>query len=194
MKNNIVREVVSSQYLPGKSKLDNPLRPVLHQRLLDWESNLPTEMQFQPSMAREVMFLVGMLHMAYAYVITPPIVIRFGSSTNIVSNLYVLLYRPIFLQPPSQLTSSEGNIALEAATKSTRILEDMLSQNLVQHGSVHLLASLSPKYPLWRCPSNNAIELLTRFLLCAFTLFTSDVSPVPQKSLPSIVRSSVYSD
>ncbi|KAJ5358349.1 uncharacterized protein N7496_010762 [Penicillium cataractarum] len=116
----LLREVVSSQYLPGKSKLDNPLRPVLHQRLLDWESDLPPEMQFQPSMAREVMFLVGMLHMTYA-------------------NLYLLLYRPIFLQPPSQSTSSEGNIALEAATKSTRILEDMLSQNLVQHGSVHLI-------------------------------------------------------
>ncbi|KAF3403537.1 hypothetical protein F1880_009645 [Penicillium rolfsii] len=115
-----LREVVSSQYLPGKSKLDNPLRPILHQRLLDWESNLPTEMQFQPSMTREAMFLVGMLHMTYA-------------------NLFILLYRPIFLQPPSQSTSSDGNIALEAATKSTRILEDMLSQNLVQHGSVHLI-------------------------------------------------------
>jgi hypothetical protein len=32
----------------------------------------------------------------------------------------------------------EGNMALEAATRSTRILEDMLSENLVQHGSVHL--------------------------------------------------------
>lgn len=138
MKNITVREVVSSQYLPGKSKLDNPLRPILHQRLLDWESNLPPEMQFQPSMAREVTFLVGMLHMTYAYVITLSVIIRFGRITNTVSNLYVLLYRPIFLQPPSQSTSSEGNIALEAATKSTRILEDMLSQNLVQHGSVHL--------------------------------------------------------
>lgn len=66
--NDTVREVVSSQYLPGKSKLENPLRPVLHQRLLDWESSLPSEMQFQPAMTREVMFLVGMLHMTYAYV------------------------------------------------------------------------------------------------------------------------------
>ncbi|EHA26132.1 hypothetical protein ASPNIDRAFT_36438 [Aspergillus niger ATCC 1015] len=61
-------------------------------------------MQLQPSMAHEVMFPVGMLHMTY-----------------------------------SQSTSSEGNVALEAATKSTRILEDMLSQDLVQHGSLHFL-------------------------------------------------------
>jgi hypothetical protein len=69
----------------------------------------------------------------------PSLNVEFGElTTNVSSNLYVLLYRPIFLQPPSRSTSSEGNIALEAATKSTRILEDMLSQNLVQHGSVHL--------------------------------------------------------
>ncbi|KAJ5689855.1 hypothetical protein N7462_004247 [Penicillium macrosclerotiorum] len=116
----LVRAVVCSQYLPGKSKLDNPSRPNLHQRLLDWEERLPPEMHFQPSMSRDVMFLVGMLHMAY-------------------NNLYVLLYRPMFLQPPNVSSSSDGNIALEAATRSTRILEDMLSENLVQHGSVHLI-------------------------------------------------------
>lgn len=32
----------------------------------------------------------------------------------------------------------KGNLALDAATRSTRILEDMLSENLVQHGLVHL--------------------------------------------------------
>jgi hypothetical protein len=56
------------------------LRPILHQRLLDWESNLPPEMQFQPSMAREVMFLVGMLHMTYAYVTISSFKIGFGAS------------------------------------------------------------------------------------------------------------------
>jgi hypothetical protein len=63
----IVREVVASQYLPGRSKLDNPTRPMLHQRLVDWEANLRREMQFQTPMKRDAMFLVGMLHMAYKY-------------------------------------------------------------------------------------------------------------------------------
>ncbi|KAJ5742025.1 hypothetical protein N7533_011434 [Penicillium manginii] len=116
----ILREVIISQYLPGRSKLDNPRRPALHQKLVDWESNLPQEMHFQSSPSRQVTYLVGMLHMAY-------------------NNLYVLLYRPIFLQPPSALMSPEGNLALDAATRSTRILEDMLSENLVQHGLVHLI-------------------------------------------------------
>ncbi|KAJ5260556.1 hypothetical protein N7478_012161 [Penicillium angulare] len=116
----LLRQVVSSQYSPSRAKLDNPSRPMLHQRLADWESQLPEQMQFSPSAKREVIFLVGMLHMAY-------------------NNLHILLYRPIFLQPPSESTTVEGNMALEAATRSTRILEDMLSQNLVQHGSVHLI-------------------------------------------------------
>lgn len=49
--------------------MDNPSRPMLHQRLLDWESNLPKVMHFQASASRNVMFLVGMLHMAYKFVI-----------------------------------------------------------------------------------------------------------------------------
>ncbi|KAJ5086240.1 hypothetical protein NUU61_007547 [Penicillium alfredii] len=116
----LLREVVLSQYLPGRSKLESPSRPLLHQRLMDWESNLPKDMRFNPSMSRDVMFLIGMLHMAY-------------------NNLFILLYRPVFLQPPGVSTSSEGNVALDAATRSTRILEDMLSGNLVQHGSLHLI-------------------------------------------------------
>ncbi|OQD98976.1 hypothetical protein PENVUL_c067G08684 [Penicillium vulpinum] len=116
----LLREIVCSQYLPGRSKLENAARPMLHQRLVDWESRLPKEMQFQTSMSRGAMFLIGMLHMAY-------------------NNLYILLYRPLLLQPPGQSVSPEGNIALDAATRSTRILEDMLSENLVQHGSVHLI-------------------------------------------------------
>lgn len=53
-------------------------------------------------------------------------------------NLYVLLYRPSFLNPPDSILDSQGQIALDAATKSTRVLEDMLSHNLVQHGPPHL--------------------------------------------------------
>jgi hypothetical protein len=42
---------------------------MLRQRLVDWESRLPKEMQIQMPMSREAMFLVGMLHMAYKYVV-----------------------------------------------------------------------------------------------------------------------------
>jgi hypothetical protein len=42
---------------------------MLRQRLVDWESRLPKEMQFQMPMSRDSMFLVGMLHMAYKYAV-----------------------------------------------------------------------------------------------------------------------------
>jgi hypothetical protein len=44
---------------------------MLRQRLVDWELILPKELQFQMPMSREAMFLVGMLHMAYKYVLLP---------------------------------------------------------------------------------------------------------------------------
>lgn len=46
---------------------------MLHQRLLDWESSLAPEMRFEASRGRDVMFLAGMLHMAYKYVILFPL-------------------------------------------------------------------------------------------------------------------------
>lgn len=42
---------------------------MIHQRLGYWEGNLPPELRFGASRQREVMFLAGMLHMAYKYVI-----------------------------------------------------------------------------------------------------------------------------
>ncbi|KAK9852150.1 hypothetical protein MYU51_008449 [Penicillium brevicompactum] len=54
----LLRDVVSSQYLPGRSKLENPERPSLHRKLTDWEANLTKAMQFQMPMSREEMFLV----------------------------------------------------------------------------------------------------------------------------------------
>lgn len=61
----------------------------------------------------------------------------------------------------------------------------MLSHNLVQHGSVHLWV-LSTKSTARKFPSNNAIELLIPFLLCAFILFILDELPAPPRSLQSI--------
>lgn len=96
-------------------------------------------MHLQASASREAFFLVGMLHMAFKYVLESPG--RRQIANNEDSNLYVLLHRPIFLQPISESTRVEGNRALDAATRSTRILEDLLSQNLVQHGPVHLITN-----------------------------------------------------
>lgn len=54
------------------------------------------------------------------------------------SYLYILLYRPSYLDPSDEKKQKEGRLAVQAACQCTRILEDMLSQNLIEHGMVHL--------------------------------------------------------
>lgn len=56
-------------------------------------------------------------------------------------NLYILLYRRVFLNPTPH---DDGQIALDAATKSTRIMEDLLSAHLIQHAPTHLYLPHTP--------------------------------------------------
>jgi len=64
------------------------------------------------------------------------------SLANHSSNLYILLYRSAFLSAEEGSNQDIGNIALQAACKNTRIIEDVLSQNLVGHSNVHIITSL----------------------------------------------------
>ncbi|KAF9888467.1 hypothetical protein FE257_008574 [Aspergillus nanangensis] len=116
----LLRTIVSSQYLPMQSAIDPSSRDVLHQQLVDWESALPAELKLENAEHSRAIFLTGLLHMTHC-------------------NLYILLYRSLFLRPSNAHMERLGRIALEAATKSTRIIEDMLSHNLAQHGPTHLI-------------------------------------------------------
>ncbi|GKZ85126.1 hypothetical protein AnigIFM56816_010891 [Aspergillus niger] len=116
----LLRSIVSTQYSPLGPSSTGASRAALHQQLRDWESNMPLELKLENATTPRAKFLAGLLHMTY-------------------QNLYILLYRPSFLHPPDGDLDSQGQIALDAATKSTRVLEDMLSHNLVQHGPPHLI-------------------------------------------------------
>ncbi|KAL1979579.1 hypothetical protein VTN96DRAFT_5552 [Rasamsonia emersonii] len=119
----LLREVVWTAYLPGKLRAEQAERDRLRQRLMQWEAELPPELKLQDATERGTMYFAGMLHMAY-------------------NNLYILLYRPSYLDPSDELKRKEGKTALQAACQSTRIIEDMLSQNLVQHGLLHLITHI----------------------------------------------------
>ena len=56
--------------------------------------------------------------------------------------MYILLYRSAYLGAPEGSDQDIGNIALHAACRNTRIIEDVLSQDLVQRSSVHVTTSL----------------------------------------------------
>ncbi|OJJ65925.1 hypothetical protein ASPBRDRAFT_139155 [Aspergillus brasiliensis CBS 101740] len=116
----LLRSIVSTQYSPVGPSPNDTSRAALHQQLVDWESSMPSELKPENAKTPRAKFLAGLLHMTY-------------------HNLYILLYRPSFLHPPDGALDSQGQIALDAATKSTRVLEDMLSHNLVQHGPPHLI-------------------------------------------------------
>lgn len=80
----------------------------------------------------------------------------------------------------------EGHIALEAATKSTRIIDDLLSQNLVQHGPTHLSVSLI----VLRLQSNET-ESHMHSQHYVFKPSTAAAQPVLQGNWPNIAPASV---
>lgn len=53
-----------------------------------------------------------------------------------------MLYRSAYLGASEGSDQDIGNIALQAACRNTRIIEDVLSQDLVQRSSVHVTTSL----------------------------------------------------
>ncbi|KAL1968165.1 hypothetical protein VTN77DRAFT_2000 [Rasamsonia byssochlamydoides] len=119
----LLREVVWTAYLPGKLRAEQGERDRLRQRLMQWEAELPPELKLHDATERGTMYFAGMLHMAY-------------------NNLYILLYRPSYLDSSDEVKRREGKAALQAACQSTRIIEDMLLQNLVQHGLLHLITHI----------------------------------------------------
>ncbi|KAL4945258.1 hypothetical protein BDV06DRAFT_231422 [Aspergillus oleicola] len=115
----LLRTIVSTQYLHHQ-KPDLATRNALNEQLCLWEAQLPAELRLENgtgSVSPDSLFLTGLLHMTY-------------------QNLYILLYRSVFLNPTPH---DSGQIALDAATKSTRIMEDMLSHRLIQHAPTHLI-------------------------------------------------------
>ncbi|KAL4960738.1 Zn(II)2Cys6 transcription factor [Aspergillus stella-maris] len=115
----LLRTIVSTQYLHHQ-KPDLATRNALNEQLCLWESQLPPELRLENGAAAgspDSLFLTGLLHMTY-------------------QNLYILLHRNVFLNPTPH---DNGQIALDAATKSTRIMEDMLSHRLIQHAPTHLI-------------------------------------------------------
>ncbi|RDW83659.1 Zn(II)2Cys6 transcription factor [Aspergillus mulundensis] len=111
----LLRTIVSTQYLHHQQP-DLATRNSLNKQLCLWESHLPVELRLD-HVSPDSLFLTGLLHMTY-------------------QNLYILLHRRTFLDPTPH---DSGQIALDAATKSTRILEDLLSHHLVQHAPPHLI-------------------------------------------------------
>ncbi|KAF2635174.1 hypothetical protein P280DRAFT_523272 [Massarina eburnea CBS 473.64] len=124
-------QIVDSGYLPNRT-LATVDRTRIRLELYKWKSQLPPCIRLSSDTGDHPSFQANMLHLAY-------------------NNLLVLLHRPAFLMtlPASPLTTSPpdeekepANITLQAASRNSRIVEDMLSDGTICHAQIHVITNL----------------------------------------------------
>ena len=114
--------IVHTEYLPNKP-MDNTNISHLKNELGEWHRKIPNSLQLNTDSGEPSGFYANMLHLAY-------------------NNLLILLYRPAYMGETGPSKQSDGAIALQAACRNSRIVEDMLSQGTIRHGQVHLITNL----------------------------------------------------
>ncbi|KAK1981203.1 cutinase transcription factor 1 alpha [Colletotrichum cereale] len=107
--------IVHGGYLPIKS-LSAIDRSQMKNDLVRWRQGLPPAMQLgNDEYESAPSHYVNMLHLAY-------------------NNLLILLYRSGCIV--------DGQIALQAAARNSRIIEDMLLEGTLRHGQIHVITNL----------------------------------------------------
>jgi hypothetical protein len=114
--------VVDAGYLP-KRELAPEERIKLRNELYKWRQDLPPIMQLQTDAGDPPNFQASMLHLAY-------------------NNLLILLHRTSFVLDENSNTSTDGNAALQAAARNSRIVEDMLPHGNIGHAQMHVITNL----------------------------------------------------
>ncbi|CAN9458347.1 unnamed protein product [Alternaria alternata] len=114
--------VVDAGYLP-KRTLAPDERIKLRNELYKWRQDLPSVMQLQTDAGDPPNFQASMLHLAY-------------------NNLLILLYRTSFVLDENSNTATDGNVALQAAARNSRIVEDMLPGGNIGHAQMHVITNL----------------------------------------------------
>ncbi|KAF1848757.1 uncharacterized protein K460DRAFT_335182 [Cucurbitaria berberidis CBS 394.84] len=114
--------VVDAGYLPNRT-LRSEDRSKIRDELYDWNRNLPFVMQLRSDMGDQPSFQASMLHLAY-------------------NNLLILLYRTSFIVDEKGSAETDGSIALQAAARNSRIVEDMLPDGDIGHAQIHVITNL----------------------------------------------------
>lgn len=118
----LLGQIVHSGYLPNKS-LSASHRSHMKEKLVRWKQRLPPAMQPDGEVEQQPSFYANMQHLAY-------------------NNLLILLYRQNFIGTYDDKANGEGNVALQAAARNTRIVEDMLSTGNLRHCQIHVITNL----------------------------------------------------
>lgn len=114
--------IVDAGYLPHRV-LRNEDRNKIRDELYEWNRNLSSTMQLQNETGDQPSFQTSMLHLGY-------------------NNLLILLYRTSFIIDENGSAETDGNIALQAAARNSRIVEDMLPSGDLAHAQIHVITNL----------------------------------------------------
>ncbi|KAK3718811.1 hypothetical protein LTR37_004727 [Vermiconidia calcicola] len=118
----LLGQIVHSAYLPNKT-LSGGYREHMKEKLVEWKQRLPPAMQPDRDIGEPPSFLANMQYLAH-------------------NNLLILLYRHGYIGTETELREVDGSIALHAAARNTRIVEDMLSDGTLRHGQIHVITNL----------------------------------------------------
>ena len=114
--------IVDAAYLPNRT-LTATDRAQIREELSQWKHNLPRSMQLISENGEQPSFQSSMLHLAY-------------------NNLLILLHRSAFVGNEDTADKIDGTIALQAAARNSRIVEDMLPGGHVGHAQIHAITNL----------------------------------------------------
>lgn len=114
-------EVVHRIYLPNK-RFTGADRLQMRDELLAWKGSLPACMQVGDDDlgASGDGLHANMLHLAY-------------------NNVFILLYRGCYVTGSG---GTDGQVALQAAARNSRIIEDVLPRGILRHAQIHVITTL----------------------------------------------------
>lgn len=118
----LLGQIVHSGYLPNKN-FSPSHRSLMKEKLVRWKQRLPLALQPDSDVEALSSFHANMQHLAY-------------------NNLLILLYRSSFIGTEDENSKEEGNNALQAAARNTRIVEDLLSTGNLRHAQIHVITNL----------------------------------------------------
>ena len=118
----ILGRVVHSGYLPHKH-LSPTLIAQLKDELIRWKQTLPATMQLENDFGSRPGFHANMLHLAY-------------------NNILILLYRSAYMEAGQGNGDVDNAVALQAAARNSRIIEDMLPDGNLRHLQIHCITNL----------------------------------------------------
>ncbi|KEZ44903.1 hypothetical protein SAPIO_CDS2248 [Scedosporium apiospermum] len=109
----LLGHIITNQFTPGTGHLDKNQRSSLLDALVRWKSELPDSLRECELENRPGMIWTYLLHLYY-------------------NNLLILLHRRAYVRPQDESDTQAGEVALRAACRITRIVEDMLSSDLIR--------------------------------------------------------------